>query len=199
MAFSCQTKNSSENKETEIAKNESKQKQNLNTENKEVDIFCDTSKFKDFKNNLNFENNFDFQNYYEYNDLKAKEFMDNACKRDTLFCRGFTRKIEKAYSFNNEWKFLLFGYVLKQGSGMEDNSASFFIFSIYRNNEIWHSESLEDLVGEIKVELNGFETKENQVVVWGHIYPYFDPDYGKFKLEIKNGVGKYEYECHEQH
>ena len=79
---------------------------------------------------------------------------------------------------------------------MEKNSANFFVLTINRNGQIWFTDILYDLMGEIQVTLDGFEYKDRQVIVWGHVYPYFEPDYGKFKLTIENGTGLYEYECH---
>jgi hypothetical protein len=160
---------------------------------------CDSTKFKDFKNNLIIEKDLNLKVYYESIDQHAREYIDNECKEDSLYCGVIFRKIEKAYTFNKEWKFLLFGYAYEKDTGMENNSASFFILIILRNEEVWFTDILEDLMGEIKVDLNGFEDhkEDGQVIIWGHIYPYFSPDYGKFELTINNGATLYEYECHE--
>ncbi len=171
----------------------------LKTEKKIIDKPpCDSTKFKDFKNNLMVDKDINLQKYYESIDLQAKEFIDNECKTDTLYCGNIFRKIEKAYTYNNEWELLLLGYAFEKDKGMENNSASFFVLTIFRNDIVWFTDILEDLMGEIKVDLNGFEDQkqDGQVIVWGHIYPYFSPDYGKFELTINNGATLYEYECH---
>jgi hypothetical protein len=167
-----------------------------NTENKPP---CDSTKFKDFKNNLIILKDLNLQKYYKSTDLQAREYINNECKKDTLYCGVIFRKIEKTYTYNVEWKFFLFGYAYEKDKGMEKNSASFFILTILRNDEVWFTDILEDLMGEIKVDLNGFEDQkqDGQVIIWGHIYPYFSPDYGKFELTINNGATLYEYECHE--
>lgn len=161
--------------------------------------FCDTTKIKDFKINLitisdgltKFENEFQLKH--------ANDFIKKSCERDTLFCGEIKLKKSTTYKYNDEWKLLLTGYVLDQETGMEENSASFFVLTILRNNEFWFTDILEDLIGEIQVELKGFEDKDRQVTVWGQAYPYFQPDYGKFRLTIKNGETDYEFQCHTQH
>jgi len=163
----------------------------------QTDVFCDTTKFPDYKENLALIS--EELNDTKYQDKKAKEFIDKECNKDSLFCGEINKKMSKSFKFNAEWTLDLVGYVLDQGSGMEENSASFFIMTINRNGQIWFSDVLSDLMGEITVILNGFEDKDRQIRVWGHVYPYFDPDYGKFELTIKNGTGFYEYECHAEH
>lgn len=164
---------------------------------KPTDIFCDTSKFPDYIENLK-EIHKELSNT-KYQDTKANEFIENVCSNDSLFCVDIKKNISKSYKFNDEWTLNLVGYVLEQTTGMEENSASFFVLTINRNEQVWFTDILSDLMGEIKVSLNGFENKDGQIRVWGEIYPYFEPDYGKFELTIKNGTGFYEYECHAEH
>ncbi len=166
---------------------------------KDEDIFCDTSKIKDFKSNLTTSTQDLTDKEEEYQLNQAKDFIKKSCERDTLFCGEVKFKKSTTYKYDNEWKLLLTGYVLDQETGMEENSASFFVLTILRNNEFWFTDILEDLIGEIQVDLNGFEDKERQVTIWGHAYPYFQPDYGKFRLIIKNGTTDYEFQCHSQH
>jgi hypothetical protein len=171
------------------------------TKNNKVinDEFCDTTKITDFRNNLRPENTELTNIEKDYQDKQAKDFISQSCKRDTLFCVGIKLRISKTYKYDDEWKLLLTGYVLDQGTGMEENSASFFVLTILRNDAPWFTDFLEDLIGEIQVDLNGFEDKNKQITVWGHAYPYFQSDYGKFRLIIKNGMTFYEYQCHSQH
>lgn len=161
--------------------------------------FCDSTKIKDFKNNLTIlsEELTDVETDYQFK--QAIEFIAESCQRDTLFCGEINLKRSAAYSYDNEWKLLLTGYVLDQEPGMEIDAASFFVVTILKNNEFWFTDILEDLIGEIKVELNGFTAENAQVTVWGHAYPYFQADYGKFRLTINNGEPYYEFQCHSQH
>ncbi|MFN0257733.1 hypothetical protein [Pedobacter ureilyticus] len=176
---------------SEVQPNDSK-------ETKDEDIFCDTAKIRDFKSNLtsSVQNLTDKEKEYQLN--QAQGFIEKSCESDTLFCGEIKFKKSTTYKFDNEWKLLLTGYVLDTETGMEENSASFFVLTILRNNEFWFTDILEDVIGEIQVELNGFEDKHTQVTVWGHAYPYFQPDYGKFRLTVKNGVADYEFQCHAQ-
>lgn len=164
-----------------------------------VDVFCDTTKIKDFTTNLTIVNTELTDKEKEYQDKQAKSFIAQICEQDTLFCGGSMVKQSKVYEYDKEWKFLLTGYVIPQETGIEEDSASFFVLTILKNNEPWFTDVLEDLMGEIQGELNGFENKDKQVTVWGQVYPYFTPDYGKFRLKIKNEEGKYEFQCHSQH
>lgn len=170
-----------------------------NNEPEARDEFCDTTKIKDFKSNLTIltQKFTDKENQYQLK--QAKVFINKSCERDTFFCGEINFKKSTTYKFDEEWKLLLTGYILDQASGLEDNSASFFVLTILRNNKPWFSDILEDLMGEIQVELNGFENKVNQITVWGHAYPYFQPHYGKFRLMIKNGKPDYEFQCHSEH
>jgi hypothetical protein len=179
---------------------ENPKKKEISTENateKQTDIFCDTTKFPDYQENLE-EIHKELSNT-KYQDAEANEFIANACSNDSLFCGDIKNKISKSYRFDDEWTLNLVGYVLEQATGMEENSASYFVLTIKRNEQVWFSDILSDLMGEIKVSLNGFEDQDRQVRVWGEIYPYFEPDYGKFELTIKNGTGFYDYECHAEH
>ncbi|WP_052593374.1 hypothetical protein [Aureispira sp. CCB-QB1] len=201
--FSCNSgqKNDVEQKpektKVEVQNPKKKEFSTENTTEKQTDIFCDTTKFPDYQENLE-EIHKELSNT-KFQDIKAKEFIDNACSKDSLFCGDINRKISKSYKFDDEWSLTLVGYVLHQITGMEENSASFFVLTINRKEQVWFSDILSDLMGEIEVSLKGFEDKDKQVRVWGEIYPYFEPDYGKFELTIKNGTGFYEYECHAEH
>lgn len=163
------------------------------------DEFCDTTKITDFKNNLTIlvEELSEIENEYQLK--KANDFIKQSCERDTIFCSDIYFKKSRIYKFDNEWKLILTGYVLDQATGMEENSVSFFVLTIMRNHEFWFTDILEDLNGEIQVELNGFEEKNRQLTVWGHTYPYFQNDYGKFRLTINNEKVLYEFQCHSQH
>lgn len=205
MFFSCDSsqQNDKEQKtdKIEIQAENINEAENLPEEEpiEQTDVFCDTTKFPDFKENLVLIS--EELKDTKYQDKKAKEFIDKECDKDSLFCGEINQKMSKSFKFNDEWILDLVGYVLDQGAGMEENSVSFFVLTINRNGEIWASDILSDLMGEIQVTLNGFEDDKinRQVRVWGHVYPYFQPDYGKFELTIKNGAKIYEYECHDEH
>ncbi len=165
----------------------------------EADEFCDTAKIRDFIKNLTIIDKELTDKLREYQDNQAKEFIVRACELDSLYCGDHELKISKIYSYNKEWELLLTGYILGDGKGMEANSASFFVLTILRNNEPWYTDIIEDLMGEIQMELTGFEDKDRQVTVWGYAYPFFNEKYGKFRLQIRNGVTDYEYQCKSQH
>ena len=194
--YGCQTK-TVENKDVDNLENEIQTIADNKTET--TDEFCDTTKIKDFKTNLTIlpEGLTDIEKKYQIK--QAIDFIRKSCQRDTLFCGEINYKKSTTYGYDNEWKMLLTGYVLDQETGMEENSASFFVLTILRNNEFWFTDILEDLIGEIQVELKGFEVKDRQVTVWGQAYPYFQADYGKFRLTINNGATLYEFQCHSQH
>jgi hypothetical protein len=160
-----------------------------------TDDFCDTTKLKDFKTNLTIssESLSDIENDYQFK--QATDFIKNSCQRDSLFCGEINHKRSMTYKYDNEWKLLITSYVLDQGLGMEDESASFFVLTILKNKEFWFTDILDDLIGEIQVELNGFEDKGSQIIVWGKAYPYFKFDYGKFRLIIDEGMTDYEFQC----
>jgi hypothetical protein len=160
-----------------------------------ADEFCDTSKIADFKSNLKIIAEALTEEQKEYQLRVAKHFIKQSCESDTLFCEEIKFKNSTTYKYDNEWKLLLTGYRLDKQTGMEEKSASFFVLTILRNNEFWFTDIFEDLLGEIQAELNGFEQKEKQIKVWGQVYPYFQPEYGKFRLKIKNGTSEYEFQC----
>lgn len=163
------------------------------------DNFCDTTKITDFKRNLIILDTelTDIQKTYQLK--KANDFINQSCKNDSLFCGEVNFKKSTSYKFNNHWKFLLTGYTLGQPAGMDEKSVSFFVLTILHNNKFYFTDILDDLMGEIQTNLSGFEYKKNQVNIWGYVYPYFNPDYGKFRLTVKNGVASYEYQCQARH
>ena len=163
------------------------------------DVFCDTTKIADFKCNLTIlaEELTDAEKQYQF--THAKRFVEKACERDFLFCDEISYKKSTKYEYNDEWKLLLTGYVFEQTEGIEENSASLFVMTILRNNKFWFTDILEDLMGEIQVELNGFNYTERQITIWGQAYPYFQPDYGKFRMVLINGNAHYEFQCPAQH
>ena len=195
--LSCQTKTNQQQLDMTTESNESNLIDNNSIES-ETDLFCDTNKVKDFITNLTLIEREIPKKVIDYQESKANEFIDYSCKQDTSYCGKIEKKIHKTYEFDNEWTVYLTGYAFVQSTGMEENSVSFFVLSVYRNNEPWFTDMLSDLMGEIKVELNGFEFKKSQVTIWGKAFPYFEPDYGKFRLTINDGKGFYEFQCHSQ-
>jgi len=194
--YSCRPK-TTENKVVDNSVSGVHIKSEEETEN--VDEFCDTTKIRDFKRNLAIITRELTDNEKEYQLIKAKDFIKQSCNSDSLLCGEIKLKKSNTYKYDNEWQLFLTSYTLDQEPGMEQESASFVVLTIIRNNEPWFTDIIEDLIGEIQVELNGFEDKDRQVTVWGHAYPYFKPDYGKFRLIIKNGIRDYEFQCHSKH
>ncbi|MFA7446764.1 MAG: hypothetical protein WCY89_12535 [Flavobacteriaceae bacterium] len=171
----------------------------IKSENEAFDIFCDTTKIADFKTNLRIIDGDILSNsFIEYQDKKAKDYITESCEEEPLFCKEIERKFSKVYAFDSDWKILITGYLLEDAI-VEESSASFFVLTIIKNEEIWFTDFLEDLMGEIKVELKGFEHQENQIVLWGEAYPYFGYDYGKFRLTVNEAKSSYEFQCQAQH
>lgn len=156
---------------------------------------CDATRVADFKSNLAWMDMELPDAVREYHDEKAKNFIDRACEEDELHCGEIKGKIQSTYEYDKEWTIYLSGYVLDEGAGLEEESASFFVLSLYRNKTPWFTDILEDLVGEIQVELNGFEAGDRRVTIWGQAYPYFKEEYGKFRLTIEDEAGIYEFQC----
>jgi hypothetical protein len=156
---------------------------------------CDTTKVSDFISNLKRLNASLPPALAAYQDSIAQQFIGQACEDDELFCGELGRKKHQAFAYNPEWAIYLSAYVLDEGAGMEEESASFFVLTLCRNGTPWFSDVLQDLIGEIQVEVNGFEAGNEQVIVWGHAYPYFQEDYGRFRLAIREGAGQYEFQC----
>jgi len=195
LIYGCQSRSVSDNIDNHY-NNERILIKNSNTTESIDDPNCDTTKLKGFKNNLTTIN--EKRPEYEYNsyDNMAKSYIDKECKKDTLFCGDIKREVVKAYHFDSEFKLYLVGYTYDNAEGMDENSVSLFVLTVYMNDKLIFSDVLADLVGEIQTELNGLEVKDSSVIVWGHTYPYFGTDYGKFKLTISQGNGIYEFQCH---
>lgn len=136
--------------ETEVQNNNCKNADSLPVKKfiDQTDIFCDSTKFPDFKENLVLISV--KPNNTKFHDKRAKEFIFNECKNDSLFCGEISKKLSRSYSYNDEWTLDLIGYSLDQDSGMEENSASFFVLAVNRNGQIWFNDILSDLMGEIK-------------------------------------------------
>jgi hypothetical protein len=75
----------------------------------------------------------------------------------------------------------------------QPEAASFF--GILQNKKIIFHDIAENLIGEIKMKLCGFETLDNIPIIWGEMYPYFSTEYGKFKLTIDRQKKIYEFQC----
>ncbi len=198
IAYSCQHRSVSnylDNADNQYNKASTLIKNN-NTDSLIEDHDCDTIKFKDFKNNLTVINGIRSESeFYPFYKI-AKSYIDKECKKDTMYCGEIKRAVAKAYQYDSKFKLFLVGYTYENAVGMEDNSVSLFVIAVFMNDQLLFSDVLSDLAGEIQTELNGLEVKDDNVIVWGHSYPYFGSDFGIFKLTICQGNGIYEYQCH---
>lgn len=158
-------------------------------------VLCDSAKVPDFKNNLRIAKFKIKQKYIAYKDAAAKKFIEEACKQDSLFCGEIENRMRQVYGGQDGWSIMLSGYVFRQETALEEESASFFVLTVLKDDEPYHTEILQDLMGQIQVELNGMEINGEDIIIWGHAYPYFGDEYGKFKLTISDGAAWYEFEC----
>jgi hypothetical protein len=161
----------------------------------EIDSNCDSLKFPDFKNNLQ-EIEVKISPEFESEIYEiAKRFIEEKCKEDTLYCGDIYLRHREHFLSTQGQELFSFGYAYKN-AGMEQQSASFFVFGIKKEGKTVFYDIASDLVGEIKLKLKGVEKIKSATVIWGELYPYFDVDYGKFKLTINNTKKNYEFQCH---
>jgi len=157
---------------------------------------CDSTKVADFKSNLS-------QIEIEYDtslsktiDVIAKSFAKTECKNDDLFCDEITLRSKSYYKTDSHEYLFCYGYRFMDSKGMEEESASFFVFGTFQGDYVFYYEIAADLIGEIKLFPAGLESKNGTTIIWGEMYPYFSSDdYGKFRLEIRQDYRTYEFQC----
>lgn len=165
-------------------------------ENKE----CDSSKFPDFKMNIQEQEIKITQKFQNEIAKIANDFIKNQCEQDTIFYDEIYLKDQKHYSSSTlGYDLFSFAYAFKKSeTGMEKESASFFVFGIKQDGKTIFYDIAADLMGEIQLKLSGFEIVDNKIIVWGEMYPYFSEYYGKFKLTIVGQETSYEFQCKSQ-
>ncbi|MBC7749996.1 MAG: hypothetical protein H7Z76_15725 [Methylotenera sp.] len=191
---SCQTDNEKTNITTE--KTDSLKEKGSSSE-EHIDKECDSTKFLDFKNNIQeveYKISEEFQNEI---DSIANTFIERECKEDSLYCGEIYMKDRKHYKSTSGQDLFSFAYAFRNSEKeMKEESASFFVFGIKQNDKIAFFDITDDLMGEIQLKLSGFEKNDNKSILWGEMYPYFSSeDYGKFKLTINKKEKKYEFQC----
>lgn len=161
---------------------------------------CDSSKFPDFKMNIQ-EQKITITAEFENEIAKiANDFIKIQCEQDTLYCDEIYLKERIQYRSLLGYDLFSYSYAFKNSeTGMEKGSASFFVFGIKQKGKIIFYDIAADLIGEIQLKLLGLEIAGNKTIVWGEMYPYFSSeDYGKFKLTIEGQETLYEFQCKSQ-
>lgn len=198
MLAACQTNNGQVKENAVIV--DSTKTVNLKDEETRTNSECDSLKFPDFKTNiqeLEIKITPEFQNEMA---KIANDFIKKQCEQDTLYCDEIYLKDTKHYHSSFGYDLFSFGYAFKNSeTGMEKESASFFVFGIKQNGKTIFYDIADDLMGEIQLKLSGFEILDNKTILWGEIYPYFSSDdYGKFKLTIEGKESSYVFQCKSQ-
>lgn len=147
---------------------------------------CDSLKFPDFKMNIREQEIKITQEFQNEISKIANDFIKKQCEQDTLYCDEIYLKDRKHYRSSLGYDLFSFAYAFKNSeTGMEKESASFFVFGIKQNGKTIFYDVAADLIGEIQLKLLGFEITDNKSIIWGEMYPYFSSeDYGKFRLTI---------------
>ena len=104
-------------------------------------------------------------------------------------------RISKLYKVSNKYLFLLGFALIMDSSNIDYNSAQIFVFGIYNENKINYCDEMDELEGEIKMELNGYEEKDRAFKIYGKAFPYFGSNYGRFILSEHNDKISYKWEC----
>ena len=156
---------------------------------------CDSLKFPDFKENLTLTK-IPLNTKFDREIARIAEcFIKKQCQEDNLYCKEIYLKQVRIYNSINGIELFSYGYAFKN-IPIEKQSASFFVFGIKNNNKIAFYDIVEDLVGEIQLQLSGFEKSKDTSIIWGEMYPYFGKNYGEFKLNIVGGKTQYDFKCH---
>ena len=169
-------------------------------EKTQVNSECDSLKFPDFKVNIQEQEIKITLAFKTEIDKIANAFIKKQCEQDTLYCDDIYLKDRKHYRSSLGYDLFSFGYSFKNSeTGMEKESASFFVFGIKQNGKTIFYDITDDLIGEIQLKLSGFEIVDKKTIIWGEMYPYFSSDdYGKFKLTIDGKESTYEFQCKSQ-
>ncbi|MCP9763979.1 hypothetical protein [Lacihabitans soyangensis] len=196
----CQT-NSGQSEQVGVAVDSTKTTEHIGKQEKiDANTECDSLKFPNFKMNIQ-EQEIKITPEFQNEIAKiAKDFIKKQCEQDTLYCDEIYLKDRKHYRSSLGYDLFSFAYAFKNSeTGMEKESASFFVFGIKQNGKTIFYDIAADLIGEIQLKLSGFEITENITIVWGEMYPYFSSDdYGKFKLTIVGQETTYEFQCKSQ-
>ena len=168
------------------------------------DIFCDSSKVRDFKENLIDTQKLIPENIASAAFSQANTILDSAIVHNSIYRNQLVfLKTEHYYQYGKKWAIYLGGYRLQNFAtdtfSFDSGFVSLYVMRIYKEGQLFFADFQEDMMGEIAMDLRGLEETMDGLTVWGQLYPYFNHDYGRFRLSIKNGTGTYEFQCHSIH
>lgn len=160
---------------------------------------CDSLKFPDFKNNLTALVITQPPAFTEQIDSIANDFRTRQCDADRIYCGEMFLKHQRLYTTETGQEVFSFGYAFPDSAvTLEyEESAGFFVFGIFTDGKITFYDIVEDMLGEVRFTLAGFETNGTTTIIWGERYLYFpdSAEYGKFKLTINGKNSSWEFEC----
>lgn len=158
---------------------------------------CDSLKVADYKVYLKQIALTNDQNVFSTIDKIAKDYMQNICRDDQVFCGKFKLWEKRYYQTVSAEMLFKYGYRFIGENGMQEASSSFFVFGVLKNEQVLMFDIASDLMFEIQLELAGVELKDSITTIWGEMYPYSDndSDYGKFRLIFKGERKEYQFQC----
>jgi len=182
----------------QISENEQPELGNTDNE-KKISNPCDSLKVKGFISNLALEDSIPINDEFEKHALiKGEFFINESCLADTLFCDSIYINTKLKYVFD-DYTVYSFGFRFNGEQGYENNSNSFYLTQIFKDEKLLFDHIFEELIGEIILELNGIQELNNGVILYGKEFPYFSADYGRFKLSLTKRSIDITHECNEQH
>lgn len=192
----CFWRPGSKDKTDSIANTTSSIAENKTEKTSGGDNFCDENKIKDFKNNLTKSPNSLSQKNIEKIDKAVKEFMEQYCALEPTLCKPYENRYHEVYNtVNPNIQLALSAYLLKDAPIDDEKGGHIKVISIFEKGDMAQYFILDDLMGEILVELSGFEGDLAQFSIWGASFPYFVPEYGKFKISNNKGTFSIIHEC----
>ena len=158
--------------------------------------FCDENKIKDFKNNLTKSPNSLSKKNIEKMNQSAQVYLEQYCAIDAELCGELLEKYHELYNTTEEnIQLALSVYAIKERTIEDPKGGNIKIISILDKGNMVQYFILDDLRGEILVELAGYEGKLEHFAIWGTAFPYFHEQYGKFKINHNKGLFSIDYEC----
>lgn len=161
-------------------------------------LLCDSNILKGYENNLQLIDTITDSKILNQVTQVSDEGFAFYCNDDTLYnCDSLLLKQVKHYKLkNSNLDFYLHGFLV--GQAVHPESVSLYVLSVVKKDSILFSEVHEDIMGEIIMNLFGAEVGNDNVKIWGEMYPYFShTGYGRFIMNIKNGYSSSMFECEE--
>jgi hypothetical protein len=154
---------------------------------------CDLA---DYKTNLQLVKHETVPVYVEKLHEAAKNFMLKECQTDDFACGTTVNNGLKFWTNPTypQYEIFVSRYVFQDAAMADEQAGHFFIFGAASEGKIMVFDVLDDLLGELTCEINGFEVIQKQLVFYGETYPFFG-DAGKFKLSVEGKNKQYQYQC----